>query len=532
MNFSKIANLSLSAVFGLTFSIGMAVDAQALDGAKDMFAGQLNAADGSIKNIGLSYSIELRRQGKLYKVDNRFPFRSGDQIRFHVRPNVDGFMYIVLDDEQGGSPNLMFPRAGDDKNAVVKGRSFTIPENGMLTFDNDAGVEALKLVLSAKTLDQKLDHSRRTIVIHAKKDSQKLPSDFFIDFSAIDPAAPLTIPDGSAVTAQDFESQPALTMVTTAADKPLVVDLLLRHQANDTSGPSVASSGNDRTSRLARTQQIITADKPNQKVKNILSGSSPVADKWAVVIGISQFKNPRWNLNFPDKDATDFAKFLTQKCNFAADHVKVLTNSAATRERIMTDVGSQWLPQNAKPNDLVCIYIATHGTSTALDVAHRNFLMAYDTDPTNPFATGIELQDLAKNVVRRLQSKRVVLILDTCHSGAAETGSKGMPVANPLNMADLLQGTGHLIIASAAANQTAHDSTRYKNGIFTKHLIDGLSKHTKLTEAFNYASLRVQDESTRDFKEPQTPILKDAEWKGVELKLGVPPSEPRKPVTK
>lgn len=470
-----------------------------MQGAKDLFIGQLNAASGITPNLGLAYSIELLRDGKIYKVDNRFPFRSGDQIRFHVRPNVDGFMYIVLDSENSNNPMLMFPRRGDEQNAVKKGEEITLPEKGRLTFDDVAGTESLKLVLSQKALELKPDttviaNAGRSVVVHEKQSSDNFPSHFKIDFDALDPSRAIA-----------FDTEPTSTMVTTAVEKPLVVDLLLKHQPREHSGTVTASGA-------------------------AVTGSSPVTDKWAVVIGISKFKNPRWDLNYPDKDAKDFANFLVQKCNFSPDHVRVLTDQQATRERILTDIGSHWLPMNAKPNDLVCIYIATHGTAANLDVARHNFLMAHDTDPLNPFATGIELQDLSRNVVRRLQSKRVVLILDTCHSGAVElAGAKALPSAATFDMKDLLQGTGHLVIASAGANQIAHDSARYKNGIFTKHLMDGLSKHSKLHDAFQYAQQHVAEESSTDYKEPQIPVLKDAEWKGEELKIAVPPLSPRKP---
>lgn len=506
-----------------------------------MFAGQLNSANGAIQNIGLSYSVELHRDGKIYKVDNRFPFRSGDKIRFHVKPNVDGYMYILLDDQHGGTPMVMFPRPGDDDNAVTKGKSLMIPQNGVLTFDEHAGIESLKLVLSTKSLERKPSEMARSVVITAKPQPEQLPADFLIDFASLDPEQLVPISNNDKLDqAQQtsLNSDAAQTLVSTTTDKPLVVDLLLRHNAKDGTPPIIATVNRHSASGPAavlgtphdtRGSSGIESHTPAATLA-ALSGSSPVQDKWAVVIGISDFKNPRWNLKYPQKDAKDFAQFLVNKCNFAQDHVRVLTNASATRERILTDIGSNWLPRNAKPNDLVCIYFATHGTSSALDVARRNFLMAYDTDPANPFATGIELQDLAKNIVRRLESRRVVLILDTCHSGAAEVGAKSMDGKNKFDLKEFLQGTGHLVIASAAANQTAHDSARYKNGIFTFHLMEGLAKYPRLSEAFNYTKIRVQEEATIDYKEPQTPVLKDAEWRGIELKLAVPPLAPRKPI--
>lgn len=475
--------LLLALSFALTFN----------SGAKELFVSQLDSASAQTSNLGLAYWIELNRGGKTYKVDNRFSFASGDDIRFHVRPNVDGFMYIVLDSAKGGSPTVMFPRPGDEANTVAKGKWMTIPAEGTLAFDHVPGVESLKLVLSQKRLEVKPDKIGRSVVIH-EKPGLKFPQHFMIDFASIQPEQrELKTGDDAA----------ASTMVSTDVQKPLVVDLLLRHEGNST-GATVAGG-------------------------NKLEGSSPVRDKWAVVVGISNFKNPRWNLNYANKDAKDFASFLVQKCNFAPDHVKVLTDAEATRERVLDNIAQHWLPLNAKQEDLVCIYFATHGTSPTLDTGAvpSSFLMCHDTDPVRAYTTGIEISELDKQMFRRLKSQRVVLILDTCHSGAVEEGSKAFPTGGDITQ--LLQGTGHVIIASAGPNQTAHDSARYKNGIFTKHLIDGFSKYEKLNDAFSYVRTAVQQESLADYKDPQTPVLKDAQWHGVDLKLAVPAVAPAKP---
>jgi len=73
-----------------------------------------------------------------------------------------------------------------------------------------------------------------------------------------------------------------------------------------------------------------------------------------------------------------------------------------------------------------------------------------------------------------------------------------------------------MVIASANENQIAHDSMRYKNGIFTKHFIDGLRQNKRLADAFAYTKMKVEEESRQDFQEVQTPVLKDAEWKVLE----------------
>ncbi|GAH55892.1 unnamed protein product, partial [marine sediment metagenome] len=198
------------------------------------------------------------------------------------------------------------------------------------------------------------------------------------------------------------------------------------------------------------------------------------------------------------------------------------------RENILTALGSKWLPENAKPGDIVVIYFATHGTGAEQDIAHKNFLLACDTDPNNTFATGIEIQDLARTIKRRLNSDRIIVVLDTCHSGSAEPGAKSLFPPETFSFADLVQGSGQLIIASASDKQTAHDSMRYKNGIFTRHFIDGLRQNKKISDAFAYTCKKVEEESKQDFRQEQTPVMKDAEWKGAGVVLVVPPEKPRK----
>ncbi|MBI4534349.1 MAG: caspase family protein, partial [Candidatus Melainabacteria bacterium] len=49
-----------------------------------------------------------------------------------------------------------------------------------------------------------------------------------------------------------------------------------------------------------------------------------VADKWALVIGISRFKDPSVKLKYASKDAKDFYDYLVSQAHFAPDHVKLL----------------------------------------------------------------------------------------------------------------------------------------------------------------------------------------------------------------
>jgi hypothetical protein len=490
MHKNPASNLLVFVLVGAIFVL-LAAPARAANGAKDLFSTQLNNPS-SVTNYGLRYWIELVRGGHASKVDSQYSFQTGDRIRFHVSPNIDGFMYIFMTAGSSGNQAVLFPVAGTgDNNKVVAGKEYVIPEVTMLQFDEHPGVETLQLVLSAKPLKEGDAKQARSVTIRAKGQESSLEKG-----SSVSPPE-----DGQADTA----------VVSADTTRPLIVEIHLKHGA-----PS--------SSRFIATPSVIPhIDKPAPPVES----DSVIPDKWAVVIGVSNFKNPLLNLKYPAKDAQDFAHFLTQEAHFSADHVRLLIDGQATRDKILTDLGNGWLPHNVKAGDLVVIYIAGHGTSVEQDIAGKNFLVVYDTDPTNAFVTGIEIQDLARTLARRLSTNRIMIVLDTCHAGAAEDGAKTLAARlNPLNLENVIQGSGHLIIASAGPNQMAYDSRRYSNGIFTRHFIEGLRQCPVLENAFAFAKSAVQQESTQDFGKPQTPILKDAQWKGAHLMLSVIPAHP------
>lgn len=548
MKFTEsVLGVAIALAVSLTITSGVYQPAAAGDGTKDLFYRQLRGTGNSPANVGMTYSIELTRKGQVCKVDSRYPFTSGDQIRFHVQSNIDGYMYVVMKSGSKGNQAVLFPADGSgENNAVKKGVDYVIPEQGVLEFDNTPGEENLQLIVSTHKLDLQnaISSSReRSIVIKPKTPvAQKantqidLPEVSQVSWSAID-------------NPPSFKEEPAVTVVSTETSRPLSLEILLRHEAPG-GDLTVASTRKDPPNGTAKpAQQANKTDKVDKVQPDKVAARSPastatapkdpaaqsgavVADKWALVVGISKFQDPKWNLLYADKDARDFAKFLTDECNFAPDHIKLLTNEEATRTNILTNLGSRWLPANAKPGDLVVIYFASHGTNAAQDVAHKNFLVAHDTDPSNPFASGIEIQDLARTIKRRIEAERVLIVLDTCHAGAAEVGAKALPAIPKFDFKDLAQGTGQLVVASSAANQSAHDSLRYKNGVFTRHFIDGLRTHKKFADAFAYTRKKVEEETVTDFKQCQTPVLKDAEWKGDELKVTAPPFQPRQPESK
>jgi tetratricopeptide (TPR) repeat protein len=254
----------------------------------------------------------------------------------------------------------------------------------------------------------------------------------------------------------------------------------------------------------------------------------PIKDKWALVIGVSKFKDPSMNLRYSDKDALAFYDYLVKDAHFQPDHVRLLLNDKATRENIMSQIGDKWLVRVTGPDDLVVIYFSGHGSPSTADQKGVNYLVAYNTDKNSLFSTGINLKEFAGLVKDRVNSERVVMVMDACHSGAA-SATKGLTRVHNMDANEVAQGTGQLVICSSEPSQVSWESERYPNGVFTHYLIEGLKTkgpNTPLGDAYEYMKNKVREEVAFDRKESQVPVIR-SHWEGKDLVMGAPPSEIR-----
>lgn len=260
-------------------------------------------------------------------------------------------------------------------------------------------------------------------------------------------------------------------------------------------------------------------------------------DKWAVVIGVSRFADSRIPpLKYSGKDARDFYNYLIDPAlgRFQKDHVKLLIDEDATKVNIMDVLGDSFLPHAAAPGDLVVIYLSTHGSPSGADIRGVNYVMANDSRVNKLFATGIEMRQLVRTVKERVHTNRVVLVLDTCYSGAgAEEAHKGIFRKN-VDTQSLAQSSGTLVISSSAPDQRAFESDSLKNSYFTSYLIEALSDRygkVSLDQAFNSMRERVQSSVLRDKGVLQTPVISGSS-DAKRLVVGLPPSIKREaPIT-
>jgi uncharacterized caspase-like protein len=315
---------------------------------------------------------------------------------------------------------------------------------------------------------------------------------------------------------------------------PFSVSSALPNSSNSLkASPTLSAKSTQSKSPPSKSTQAKSTSRPLAAPSETTSASAsvnrPVKDKWALVIGISKYAKPELNLKYSDQDARDFYDYLVNEAHFAKDHVKLMLNEQATQKAILSEMGSKWLPRMVAPDDLLLVFISSHGSSSQMDIQGSNYIVAHDTDPDDLFATGIEMQQLVQVIKARVRSDRVVLVLDACHSGAAKASSKGLARQANYDAAVIAQGTGQLVIASSLPTQASWEYKERPNSVFTRSLIEGLRSNgnaTTLAEAFSYLKQKVEDTVLRERGALQTPVLKSV-WEGKDLLVAAPPASPR-----
>ncbi len=198
----------------------------------------------------------------------------------------------------------------------------------------------------------------------------------------------------------------------------------------------------------------------------------PKAKLHILAFGVSQYaKAPKLDLDYPAKDAEAVADAFKARCGlplFAPGGAcQVRTGKAATTAAIYDAV--QELPKITKPEDVAIIFFAGHGLK---DPNGGLFLLSHDAD-----LDALDKTAVSGSKVRDALAKvpcRVILILESCHSGAL--GPKAKPVSDDLTRELTDDDCGVVVWCSAMGNEKAGIDTKAGHGLFTLSLLKALDE--------------------------------------------------------
>jgi len=185
------------------------------------------------------------------------------------------------------------------------------------------------------------------------------------------------------------------------------------------------------------------------------------------------------------QDAQALHKALSDpmRCAYpdGGDHIQVLYDANATRDAILQ--GVEWLAdQVAADGDATAIlFYSGHGWC---DQAGAYYLIPHDADPLDIPSSAISASAFT-NVLRSVQARRLLVILDCCHAAGMATAKDGqrtiklplglVPSAPPKEMLDgLKQGEGRAIFTSSRSEQVSWIRPDGRLSLYTHHLLEAL----------------------------------------------------------
>ena len=190
---------------------------------------------------------------------------------------------------------------------------------------------------------------------------------------------------------------------------------------------------------------------------------------FAVAIGVGDYNDPELpKLKYTTKDARDFSKVLSTKKDYPYQDVQVKTicDEEATREDFYEAM--EWLKQESSPTDVCIFFYAGHGYRDEKD---RFYFMNYGSS-TSKLYNCFSSNDF-RQAVEDINGKLIVFV-DACYSGALMGGNRS---AASSHFVEQLRRTknGMVMYASSASDTKSKENEDWKNGAFTKALVDAFN---------------------------------------------------------
>lgn len=199
---------------------------------------------------------------------------------------------------------------------------------------------------------------------------------------------------------------------------------------------------------------------------------------YALVVGIEEFANPKWNLQFPVADATAVADVLQKRATGLFEKVQIeqLTRPEDTTKAALTEAFNT-LSKTVGPNDVFVFYVASHGTVAGELQSRQYYLIpsnARSAAPADLRRDALSQNDL-KRLIASIPATKKLILLDTCHAGAMgnamEPTTRGLEEHAAARILSSAMGT--TVLSAATSDQNAMEGQK-GHGLFTWVLLQGL----------------------------------------------------------
>jgi len=271
------------------------------------------------------------------------------------------------------------------------------------------------------------------------------------------------------------------------------------------------------------------------------AGKKTAPNLFAVMVGTSNYKDDKMDLQFASADATKMASTLEESAGklLGKEHVFVyavttdnqkLYPEKATIKNIFSEISKR-----AAPNDILLIFLSGHGVMN--EKTKEFYYLTVDATSLveeNLFKNaGISMSELTEWIKpQSIKARKRVLILDACQSGQAINDMlafnrnmlnvKGDEEARQIKAIERLnEKSGLYILSASASTQLAYESEEYGHGYLTYSLLKGIKenpailedgKYLNVTRWFNEAAEMVSELAKKDKSRQEPQVVSTSQF--------------------
>lgn len=216
---------------------------------------------------------------------------------------------------------------------------------------------------------------------------------------------------------------------------------------------------------------------------------APEVSLYALCVGVGDYAGNKSDLKSPPKDAEDLAKALTLVGNKLLPgrvHLTTLATDMGSPSELPTRANiSAWFSdtaQKATSSDIVLVFLSGHGTSS-IGSKRDYFFLTMEADPADvseaTALTGAMSGDELRAALAKVAATKQVVILDTCHSGAAVSdlvSSRSVSGDYQRAWEQIKDTTGTWLLAATASDTLSYESSSVDHGVLTYSLLEAIDK--------------------------------------------------------
>ncbi|MEM6917078.1 MAG: caspase family protein, partial [Verrucomicrobiota bacterium] len=220
-------------------------------------------------------------------------------------------------------------------------------------------------------------------------------------------------------------------------------------------------------------------ESPPVRVTLEFGGAVASAKLYVLGVGVNEYKNPRFNLNYCRPDVEAFVATIQRRGEklFREIEVTRIYDSDATASAITGEMLR--IAKEATADDVFVFAFAGHGVMSGDGASGGEFYVVphdvtqmYGNDDllAEKALSGVQLQSLAAQISARKQ----LMVLDACQSGGVIDSFAIRGAAEERALAQLARSSGMYVLASTRSEQFATEAAELGHGLFTYAFLEAL----------------------------------------------------------